>query len=77
VTEKHILVERTLRNLVLLRKINKAALSVAVLVYVGLLAIAVTQDIAPLIVFSTCILLAEILVFQFVRTITDFIEHQL
>jgi len=44
------------------------------MVYVGVLAIAAFYRVGPLAVFSTCILLAEILVFQIVRTLVDHLE---
>jgi len=62
------------RNILYLRRLNALVLCVAIVVYVGLIGIAVFQRVGPLAVFSTCILLAEVLVFQFVRTLCDFME---
>ena len=66
--------ERAARNLRLLRRLNVATLAVAVVVYAGLLVIAVTQGVGPLAVFSSCIMLAELLVFQVVRTLCDHLD---
>lgn len=66
--------ERAARNLRLLRRLNLATLAVAVVVYAGLLVIAVTQGVGPLAVFSSCIMLAELLVFQIVRTLCDHLD---
>lgn len=74
--EKSLLLKRAARNAVLLRRLNLVVLFVAIVVYVGLLVIAFFEDVAPLAVFSTCILLAELLVFQIVRTLSDFVESQ-
>jgi hypothetical protein len=54
-----------------LARINVVTLVVAVVVYVGLVTIAVVERIVPLFVFSSCIMLAEVLVFQFVRTVLE------
>jgi hypothetical protein len=54
--------------------LNVVTLGVAVVVYLGLLAIAVSQRVGPLAVFSSCIMLAEILVFQIVRTLSDHLD---
>jgi hypothetical protein len=59
-----------------LRKLNIFVVCVAVVVYAGLLVIAFSQDVAPLAVFSSCIMLAEVLVFQIVRTLSDYVESQ-
>lgn len=66
--------ERAARNLRLLRRLNVATLAVAVVVFAGLLVIAVTQGVGPLAVFSSCIMLAELLVFQIVRTLCDHLD---
>lgn len=63
--------ERAMRNVQLLRRLNVVTLSVAVVVYIGLIAIALTQGVGPLAVFASCVMLAEILVFQIVRTLCD------
>lgn len=63
--------ERAMRNVQLLRRLNVVTLSVAVVVYIGLIAIALTQGVGPLAVFGSCVMLAEILVFQIVRTLCD------
>lgn len=62
---------RAARNVCLLRRLNVVTLAVAIVVYVGLLGIALTQGVGPLAVFASCIMLAEILVFQIVRTLCD------
>ena len=46
-------------------------LCVAIVVYAGLLGIAAYNRLVPLAVFSSCIMLAEVLVFQIVRTLLD------
>ena len=46
-------------------------LCVAIVVYAGLLGIAAYNRLLPLAVFSSCIMLAEVLVFQIVRTLLD------
>lgn len=66
--------ERAARNLRLLRRLNLATLAVAVVVYAGLLVIAAVQGVGPLAVFSSCIMLAELLVFQIVRTLCDHLD---
>jgi nitric oxide reductase large subunit len=65
------LVVRAARNAELLRRLNVAVLCVAVVVYAGVLGIAAFYRVGPLAVFSTCIMLAEMLVFQIVRTLHD------
>ena len=67
-------VARAARNAEHLRKLNIAVLCVAVVVYIGLLTIAATVRVGPLAVFSTCFMLAELLVFQIVRTLLDHLE---
>ncbi|MFZ9109271.1 MAG: hypothetical protein ACO21F_05205, partial [Ilumatobacteraceae bacterium] len=42
--------------------------------YAGVLGIAAFYRVGPLAVFSTCILLAELLVFQIVRTLGDHLD---
>lgn len=68
------LVARATRNVRLLRKLNVVTLCVAVVVYTGLLTIAVFERVGPLAVFSTCIMIAELLVFQIVRTLVDHLD---
>jgi hypothetical protein len=70
-SENALLASVAARNTILLRKLNVAVLIVAVVVYLGLLGIAITQCVGPLAVFSTCVMLAELLVFQIVRTLCD------
>ena len=65
------LVDRAGRNVRLLRRLNVVTLSVAFVVYVGLIGIALTQGVGPLAVFASCVMLAELLVFQIVRTLCD------
>lgn len=62
------------KNAKLLRRLNEVTLVVAVIVYLGLLVIAITQQVGPLAVFSSCVMLAEVLVFQIVRTLCDHLE---
>lgn len=68
------LAARAERNARILRRLNSATLIVAVVVYAGLLAIAAAQGVGPLAVFSSCIMLAELLVFQIVRTLCDHLD---
>ena len=68
------LLDRAARNASLLRRLNAVVLFVALVVYAGVLAIAAFYRVGPLAVFSTCILLAELLVFQIVRTLGDHLE---
>ncbi len=68
------LVERASRNIRLLRRLNVLTLGVAVTVYSVLLGIAAYQRIFGLAVFSSCIMLAELLVFQVVRTLCDHLD---
>lgn len=70
-SEKARLTSRAAANTKLLRKLNIVTLIVAIVVYLGLLGIAATQGIGPLAVFSTCVMLAALLVFQIVRTLCD------
>ena len=65
------------KNVLLLGRLNKVVLGVAIVVYVGILAIAGTEKVWPLAVFSTCIMLAELLVFQIVRTLCGFIDSKI
>jgi hypothetical protein len=65
---------RAERNIRLLRRLNVFVLCVAIVVYIGLLGIALTQGVGPLAVFSTCVMLAELLVFQIVRTLGDHLD---
>lgn len=67
-SEKATLIERAEKNARVLGRLNVFTLCVAVVVYIGLLGIAIFERVGPLAVFSTCIMLAEILVFQLVRT---------
>jgi hypothetical protein len=66
--------ERALRNASLLRKLNVFTLVAAVLVYCLVLGIAADYRVGPLALFSTCIMIAELLVFQIVRTLGDHLE---
>ena len=67
-------VARAARNAERLRKLNIAVLCVAFVVYAGLLVIVLLEGVIPLAVFSTCFMLAELLVFQIVRTLLDHLE---
>lgn len=73
-TDRAVLVEKAARSADTLRRLNVVTLCVAVVVYVGLLLIAVFQRVGPLAVFSSCIMLAEVLVFQIVRTLSDHLD---
>ena len=66
--------QRASQNVRLLRKLNVVTLSVAAVVYMTLLGIAVFQRVGPLAIFSSCIMLAEVLVFQIVRTLSDHLD---
>ena len=68
------LVTRAAGNAALLRRLNVVVLCVAVVVYAGVMGIAAFYRVGPLAVFSTCILLAELLVFQIVRTLSDHLD---
>lgn len=68
------LFDRAARNISLLRRLNVVTLCVAIVVYVGLLSIAAYNRVGPLAVFSSCIMLAEVLVFQIVRTLSDHLD---
>lgn len=71
-----VLIEQAEKHACLLRRLNIFTLCVAVIVYVGLLAIAAFQRVGPLAVFSSCIMIAELLLFQIVRTFCSFVELQ-
>ncbi len=68
------LVQRAGRSARLLRKLNVVTLSVAVVVYLGLLSIALAMRVGPMAVFASCVMLAELLVFQIVRTLCDHLD---
>jgi hypothetical protein len=68
------LATRAARHVALLRRLNVATLCVAVVVYLGLLGIAACDRLGPLAVFNSCIMLAEVLVFQIVRAPTDHMD---
>lgn len=72
--DRGILVEKAVRSARLLRRLNVVTLCVAIVVYFCLLLIAVFQKVGPLALFSSCIMLAEILVFQIVRTLSDHLD---
>jgi hypothetical protein len=63
------LVERASKSTIALRRLNAVTLGVAIAVYAVLLAIAAYHRLPGLAVFSSCIMLAEALVFQLVRTV--------
>ena len=73
-TDIAILIQRASRSAHLLRRLNFVTLCVAVVVYAGLIAIAIYNLLLPLVVFSSCIMLAELLVFQIVRTLSDHLD---
>jgi hypothetical protein len=60
------------RHVALLRRLNVATL--CVVVYLGLLGTAACDRLGPLAVFNSCIMLAEVLVFQIVRAPTDHMD---
>lgn len=65
------LVDRASRSATVLKNVNMVTLCVAIVVYAGLLGIAAYNRLVPLAVFGSCIMLAEVLVFQIVRTLLD------
>lgn len=68
------MIERAAASARLLRRLNVVTLCVAIVVYSGLLTIAVLQQVGPLAVFSSCVMLAELLVFQIVRTLISHLD---
>lgn len=72
--DKSALIQRAETSARALRKLNIVTLCAAVVVYIGLLTIAVFQQVGPLAVFSSCVMLAELLVFQIVRTLLNHLE---
>jgi hypothetical protein len=68
------MIERAAASARLLRRLNVVTLCVAIVVYSGLLTIAVFQQVGPLAVFSSCVMLAELLVFQIVRTLISHLD---
>ena len=68
------MIERAAESVRLLRRLNVVTLCVAIVVYSGLLTIAVFQQVGPLAVFSSCVMLAEMLVFQIVRTLISHLD---
>jgi hypothetical protein len=66
--------QRALRNAELLRRLNVFTLCAAILVYCVVLGVAAYYRVGPLALFSTCIMIAELLVFQIVRTLGDHLE---
>lgn len=68
------MIERAAASARLLRRLNVVTLCVAIVVYSGLLTIAVFQQVGPLAVFNSCVMLAELLVFQIVRTFTNHLD---
>jgi len=73
-TDKIELAVRAARSAHILRRLNVVTLCVALVVYLGLVTIALFEDVAPLVLFSSCIMLAEVLVFQIVKTLIDHFE---
>ena len=71
VTDRAVLIERAARNARLLQRLNVVTLCVAIVVWVVLVSIAAVERVGPLAVFSSCVMLAELLVFQIVRTLSD------
>ena len=72
--DKTTTIERAERSAMILRRLNVVTLFVAVIVYVGLISIALFQRVGPLAIFSSCIMLAELLVFQIVRTLCNHLD---
>ncbi len=68
------MIERAAASARLLRRLNVVTLCVAIVVYSGLLTIAVFQQVGPIAVFSSCVMLAELLVFQIVRTLISHLD---
>jgi len=68
------LATRAARHVAVLRRLNVVTLCVAIIVYLGLIGIAAWERVGPLAVFSSCIMLAEVLVFQIVRALTDHLD---
>jgi hypothetical protein len=68
------MIERAAASARLLRRLNVVTLCVAIVVYSGLLTIAVLQQVGPLAVFGSCVMLAELLVFQIVRTLISHLD---
>jgi hypothetical protein len=62
---------RALRNARRLQLLNVVTLAVAVTVWAVLVVIAAVEWLPGLAVFATCVMLAELLVFQIVRTLLD------
>ena len=62
---------RALRNARRLQRLNVVTLAVAVAVWAVLVVIAAVEWLPGLAVFATCVMLAELLVFQIVRTLLD------
>ncbi len=73
-SDRDAIVARANKNIRILRRLNNLTLSVAIIVYLGLIVIAMFEDVAPLILFSSCIMLAEILVFQTIKTLCDHLD---
>ncbi|MEY2886329.1 MAG: hypothetical protein RJB40_1184 [Actinomycetota bacterium] len=73
-SDRDAIVARANKNIRILRRLNNLTLSVAIIVYLGLIVIAMFEDVAPLILFSSCIMLAEILVFQTIKTLSDHLD---
>ena len=71
VTDRAVLIERATRNARLLQRLNVVTLCVAIVVWAMLVSIAAVERVGPLAVFSSCVMLAELLVFQIVRTLSD------
>ena len=67
-SDKATLIDRAVKSARVLERLNFITLGVAVVVYMGLLGIAIFERFYPMAVFSTCFMLAEVLVFQLVRT---------
>jgi hypothetical protein len=65
------LAERAARNVRLLRRLNIVTLCVAVVVWTGLVTIAVIVREVGLLIVPSCVMLAELLLFQTVRTLCD------
>ena len=68
------LAERAARNVRLLRRLNVITVCVAVAVWTGLVTIAVIAREVGLLIFPSCIMLAELLLFQTVRTLCDHLD---
>lgn len=69
-----VLVERAARNVTVLRRLNVLTLCVAAIVWAVLMTFAAIHRLLGLAVFPSCVMLAELLLFQTVRTVCDHLD---